>query len=81
MPVKKYPIRMCIACRNRDSQSALIRIQFEGSRVIPYRGEGRSSYICRPCSQDIKRIRKIAKRFRVEEAELVKLLKEYYTDG
>jgi predicted RNA-binding protein YlxR (DUF448 family) len=72
---------MCIACRNRDSQSALIRIQFDGGRVFPYRGMGRSSYLCRTCSQDIKRIRKIAKRFRIEEAEFVKLLKEYNTDG
>ena len=72
---------MCIACRNRESQSALLRIQFEDGRVFPYRGVGRSSYICRSCSQDIKRIRKITKRFRIEETELVKLLKEYYTDG
>jgi len=81
MPKKNNPIRMCIACRNRESQSALIRIQFEEHRVVPYRGTGRSSYLCRACSQDIKRIRKMAKRFRVEEAELVKLLKEYNTDG
>ncbi len=81
MPVKNHPIRMCIACRTRDSQSALIRIQFEDGRALPYRGTGRSSYLCHACSQDGKRIRKIAKRFRIDERELLTLLKEYYTDG
>jgi len=81
MRMKKYPIRMCIACRNRESQRLLIRIQFEDNRVIPYRGYGRSSYLCRECSRDEKRIKKLSKRFRVEEAEFVKLLKEFNTDG
>jgi predicted RNA-binding protein YlxR (DUF448 family) len=72
---------MCIACRNRESQYLLFRIQFENDRVIPYRGYGRSSYICRECSRDGKRIKKVAKRFRVEEDGFVKLLKEFNTNG
>ncbi|WP_292656980.1 DUF448 domain-containing protein [Nitratifractor sp.] len=72
---------MCIACRNREPQHTLIRIQFEGGRVIPYRGQGRSSYICRACSQNTKRIKQLSKRFRIEEEAFVKLLKECYTDG
>ena len=81
MPVKNHPIRMCIACRNRESQRALFRIQFEDGRAVAYRGTGRSCYICRTCSRDHKRIRKIVKRFKIDEAEFVKLLKEYETDG
>nr|WP_245526331.1 DUF448 domain-containing protein [Nitratifractor salsuginis] len=72
---------MCIACRNREPQHTLIRIQFESGQVMPYRGFGRSSYICRSCSQDSKRIKQLSKRFRIQEDVLVKLLKECTTDG
>ena len=72
---------MCIACRNRESQHTLIRIQFDGNLAIPYRGEGRSYYLCRSCSRNAKRIRQITKRFRLEEEAFLELIKELDTDG
>jgi len=72
---------MCIACRNRESQHTLIRIQFDNGRAIPYRGEGRSCYLCHPCSRNAKRIRQITKRFKIGEEEFLKLIKELSTDG
>ncbi len=80
MSMKKYPIRMCIACRNREYQHTLIRVQFENTQIIPYRGYGRSSYICQACSRDAKRIKQLSKRFHFKEEEFVKLLKECYTN-
>ncbi|WP_456433397.1 DUF448 domain-containing protein [Nitratifractor sp.] len=79
--MKTYPIRMCIACRNRESQHSLFRIQFEDNRVVPYRGYGRSAYICRGCAADRKRLQKIVKRYRLDESQLVEVLKELNTDG
>ena len=81
MSMKKYPVRMCIACRNREPQSLLIRIQFENNRVVRYRGYGRSSYFCHQCSEDMQKIKKVSKRFKIDETELSKLLKELETDG
>ncbi|WP_457606600.1 DUF448 domain-containing protein [Nitratifractor sp.] len=72
---------MCIACRNRESQRTLIRIQFENNRVFAYRGFGRSSYLCRRCAGDEQKIRNVSKRFKTSSEELFKLIKELETDG
>ncbi len=72
---------MCIACRNRESQHTLIRLQLDGKRAVAYRGEGRSFYLCRDCSLDAKRIRKLIKRFKFNEEEFFTLIKELSTDG
>ena len=79
--MKKYPIRMCIACRNRESQHSLIRIQFVENRAIAYTGSGRSFYLCRECGRNPKRIRQITKRYKLEEEDFLKLIKELDTDG
>ncbi len=72
---------MCIACRNRESQHTLIRIQFDGNRAVPYTGYGRSWYLCRRCSQDAKRVKSVSKRFKIDVEEFLTLIKELETDG
>ena len=53
---KNEPIRMCIACRERDLQKKLIRLQQDSNNsIIPYSGKGRSFYLCTVCSKDEKK--------------------------
>ncbi|MBD3793088.1 MAG: DUF448 domain-containing protein [Campylobacterales bacterium] len=81
---KNEPIRMCIACRERELQSKLIRLQQDNHKIFPYTGQGRSFYVCDACRNDEKKIKGLTKRFRlsVEESEqFVKYLKELNKNG
>jgi len=78
---KKYPIRMCIACRKRDYQKNLIRFQIKDRKVSPFSGVGRSSYLCQECIQDKKRLKQLSKRFSVDIDSFEKLLKELDING
>ncbi len=78
---KMKPTRMCIACRTRESQHDLIRLQLQEGDVIPFSGTGRSFYLCHSCVQDGKRMRGIARRLGVEHDALRTTLKEFTTDG
>ena len=46
----KSPIRMCICCRQRFSQKELIRLQCVDKELTPFKGKGRSFYLCCKCS-------------------------------
>jgi predicted RNA-binding protein YlxR (DUF448 family) len=78
---KKRPTRMCIACRKRQSQNALIRLQLHEGSAIPYTGHGRSFYLCPACARDARRMRGIAKRLKIEPESWLSTLKELTTDG
>jgi predicted RNA-binding protein YlxR (DUF448 family) len=71
---KSQPIRMCIACRSRHPQNTLIRLKQEGNEVIAYNGTGRSFYLCDQCSQNEKKVKGLAKRFKQDEERFSKLL-------
>ena len=43
------PIRMCVVCRERFAQIALLRLQCHNGLLQPYANEGRSFYMCRSC--------------------------------
>ncbi len=73
---KNNPIRMCITCRKRESQSKMIRLQSVEGGVVPYRGFGRSFYLCQECSRDEKRVKAFHKRFRLDDGVLDSILKE-----
>lgn len=45
------PIRMCIVCRGRFSQQALLRLQYQDFKLRVYGGYGRSFYVCRGCQE------------------------------
>jgi len=72
---------MCIACRTRESQQELIRLQMHDKHVIPYRGSGRSFYICHQCANDSRKMRNISKRLGTEQDSLLNTLKEFVTNG
>ncbi len=72
---------MCIACRTRESQNDLIRLQLQAGNVIPFTGRGRSFYLCTSCIRDDKRMRGVARRLGVEIDALSMILKELMTDG
>ncbi|MDD5406685.1 MAG: DUF448 domain-containing protein [Sulfurovaceae bacterium] len=73
---KREPIRMCIACRQRASQHTLIRLKHKETDIVSYDGSGRSFYLCNICAQDKKKKKGLAKRFKINEADVDKLLKE-----
>ncbi len=74
--MKREPIRMCIACRKRESQKLLIRLQIKEKRLVPFSGSGRSIYICRYCSTDNAKITQLSKRFKTDKTALTVMLKE-----
>ncbi|WP_294892380.1 MULTISPECIES: DUF448 domain-containing protein [unclassified Sulfuricurvum] len=48
------PVRMCVVCRERFAQSALLRLQCREGSLEPYGGEGRSFYLCPSCTHHKK---------------------------
>jgi len=81
---KNEPIRMCIACRERDLQKNLIRLQQDNNTISPYTGKGRSFYLCSICSKNEKKIKGLVKRFRLstnDSERFVKYLKELNKNG
>jgi len=75
------PIRMCIACRKREPQKLLIRLQLINEKVVAYQGSGRSIYVCWDCSLSDKKMNGFAKRFGVKSEELFMILKELDKNG
>jgi len=55
---KKFnqPQRMCVACRQRDTQSNLLRLRCENSQLSLFKGIGRSFYICKVCLDNEKKV-------------------------
>ncbi|NPA27632.1 MAG: DUF448 domain-containing protein [Epsilonproteobacteria bacterium] len=75
---KRTPIRMCIACRRREPQKTLFRLQKKDGAVVKYSGVGRSFYICKECivKEEEKLFKKISKILKVEKNSLEVVLKE-----
>jgi len=74
--MKTKPIRMCIACRLKESQRLLTRLQLVDKAIVPYTGVGRSIYLCSNCCEDEKKIIGVSKRFKIDINEFKKTLKE-----
>ncbi|NPA29228.1 MAG: DUF448 domain-containing protein [Epsilonproteobacteria bacterium] len=55
------PVRMCIHCRRRFLQAQLIRLQCENNHLRPFRGQGRSFYLCTSCIDEPKLRKRMAK--------------------
>ena len=72
---------MCISCRGRHPQKSLIRLKLEGKDVVAFNGEGRSFYLCMVCVQNEKKIKGLVKRFKQDEEQFTKLLKELIKNG
>jgi len=78
---KSQPIRMCVACHNRYPQNTLMRVKLLGNKVIAYDGQGRSFYFCCDCVQNEKKVKGLVKRFKQNEKDFTKLLKELLNNG
>jgi len=76
------PLRMCISCRQRDSQNKLIRLQCDNSQLSLFSGEGRSFYLCEICLQDQKKVLKALMRQckSGDRDKFSNILKEIITD-
>jgi len=51
-------VRMCISCRQRDTQSNLIRLQCIDASLDIFSGSGRSFYLCQNCLNEEKKVLK-----------------------
>ena len=65
---------MCILCRNRMAQKSMFRLKHRADLIIKYDGYGRSFYICDECSQNMKKIKSLSKRFKQDEEYLKSIL-------
>jgi len=54
-------IRMCVACRKRDKQHNLFRLQCINNKLVKFTGSGRSFYVCENCKNSKKFIKFISK--------------------
>jgi predicted RNA-binding protein YlxR (DUF448 family) len=66
---KQIKIRMCVACRKRDLQDNLYRLQCKSGKLINFLGHGRSFYVCKECINSKKFINYIAKICHLNKAE------------
>jgi predicted RNA-binding protein YlxR (DUF448 family) len=75
-------IRMCISCRERQSQKLLVRLQCKEGLLEAFNNRGRSFYICNDCLSNEKKIIKALMRQckSGEKERLVNRLKEIITD-
>ena len=80
---KKYsgPLRMCIACRKREEQHLLLRLQCDERSLRPYSGLGRSFYLCPECCTSNRTAKALARQCKSGETQrLLSELKEIVTD-
>ena len=47
---KQIMIRMCVQCRERFAQDTLLRLQSFEHKISPFKGMGRSFYVCKDCA-------------------------------
>lgn len=76
------PIRMCVSCRERDTQSNLLRLSCIDGELSFFDGVGRSFYLCKTCLDDGKKLSKaLTRQCRTNKREeLMNKLKEIITD-
>ena len=76
------PTRMCLSCRERSSQNALLRLQCIDGSIERFSGSGRSFYLCNECLLDEKKISKSLMRMcrSNKKDKLMNKLKEIITD-
>jgi predicted RNA-binding protein YlxR (DUF448 family) len=69
---KEIKIRMCVACRKRDKQDNLYRLQCKNGELIKFSGEGRSFYVCKNCINSKKFIKYLSKICNLKKEEIKK---------
>lgn len=76
------PTRMCVSCRQRDSQNQLLRLQCIEGSLVAFNGNGRSFYLCEDCLSNEKKILKSLMRLckSGDKEKLTNKLKEIIAD-
>ena len=76
------PIRMCVSCRDRKTQSKLLRLQYLDGSLEKFTGNGRSFYICENCLAEDKKLSKALMRQcrSGDKDKFMNRLKEIITD-
>ena len=76
------PTRMCISCRERDSQNNLFRLRCQDGELMPFCGVGRSFYLCKNCmGEEKKLVKSLMRQCRSgDKNKLMNKLKEIITD-
>ena len=81
---KKFhkPTRMCISCREKAGQDSFFRLRCEDGEIKPYKGFGRSFYLCNICLSTEKKLLKALMRQckSSDKDKLMNTLKEIITD-
>ncbi len=76
------PVRMCITCRDRHEQNALMRLQCIDGSLEYFTGNGRSFYVCKDCLKEEKKlIKSFMRQCRSgDKDKFISRLKEIITD-
>ncbi len=74
--------RMCISCRDKQSQDELLRLRCSEGLLERYIGVGRTFYLCASCLKDEKKLtRSLMRQCKSGDKEkLMNKLKEIITD-
>jgi len=70
---------MCVVCRERLSQSEMLRLQCQEKEIIKFSGTGRSFYICKNCINSKKLdkiIQRICKTDKITNKIIISKIKE-----
>jgi predicted RNA-binding protein YlxR (DUF448 family) len=70
--MKKIKIRMCVACRKRDLQENLYRLQCVNGKLMKFSGSGRSFYVCKDCINSKKFLKYLSKLCNLKKDEIKK---------
>lgn len=54
----KLRLRTCIACKQKDTQNLLNRLQCIDKKLVKYTNRGRSFYICNDCLSNMDKLEK-----------------------
>jgi predicted RNA-binding protein YlxR (DUF448 family) len=69
--MKQIKIRMCVACRKRDLQANLYRLQCKDKKLMKFSGSGRSFYVCKSCVDSKKFIKYLSKLCDLKKEEII----------
>jgi len=58
MKISHKPIRMCVSCRERNTQDSLVRLRCNQGSLEVYKMNGRSFYLCKNCINEEKKVLK-----------------------
>jgi predicted RNA-binding protein YlxR (DUF448 family) len=74
--MREIKIRMCVACRKRDKQDNLYRLQCNNQELIKFSGSGRSFYVCEDCVYSKKFIKYLSKLCKMDKEKILNFLKK-----